>query len=169
MYIACRQVGILRWSLVETSPPRRSFMLFASDADAEFARTIAKLAYCNPFLPERIEHEREALGEQFVDADVVWNVTQDWEGNRPNIARLQKRTEQVAAGARERLVAGTRPDAQELRDYEDLIVYLLYYRVQEPFRQAVKGELPHPQKDLAAVYEPFCEIARNFLEIPGVR
>jgi hypothetical protein len=144
-------------------------MLFASDADAAFARTIAKLAYCNPFLPERIEHEREALGEEFVEADVVWNVTQDWEGNRPNIARLQKRTEQVAAGARERLLAGTKPDARELRDYEDLVVYLLYYRVQEPFQQAVKGELPHPQKELAAVYERFCEVARAFLEIPGVR
>src|SRR3954451_5239074 len=116
-------------------------MIFAYDADAAFARTIAKLAYCNPFLPERIEPEREALGAEFVDADVVWNVTQDWEGNRPNIAKLQHRTEQVAAAGREALANGVKPSPAELRQYEDLIVYLLYYRVQEPFQRAIKGEM----------------------------
>ena len=72
-------------------------MLFPSPADAEFAAVISRLAYCNPFLPERIEFERDALGPEFVDADIVWNITQDWEGNRPNITKLRQRVEQVAA------------------------------------------------------------------------
>src|SRR3712207_5094780 len=48
--------------------PRPIPMLFSSPADAAFALTISRLAYCNPFLPERIEHERDALGPEFVDA-----------------------------------------------------------------------------------------------------
>jgi transcriptional regulator with AAA-type ATPase domain len=144
-------------------------MLFPSPADAAFAGTISRLAYCNPFLPERIEYEREALGAEFVDADVVWNVTQDWEGTRPNIASLRQRVEQVATAARDRLAEGVKPDAGELRQYEDLTVYLLYYRVQEPFHHAVHGDWAKPQQELAAAYERFCEAARHFLQIPGVR
>src|SRR4051794_23659554 len=116
----------------------RPLMLFPTPADAAFAATISNLAYCNPFLPERIEHERQALGLEFVEADVVWNVTQDWEGNRPNIAKLQHLTEQVAGRAREALTNGVKPSPLELRHYEDLIDYLLYYRVQEPFQRAIK-------------------------------
>src|SRR5687768_14422908 len=41
---------------------------FDSPAEAQFAHTISDVAYCNPFLPERIEYERVALGEEFVDA-----------------------------------------------------------------------------------------------------
>ena len=73
-------------------------MLFESPIDAAFAATISRLLYCNPFLPERIEFEREALGADFVEGDVVWNVTQDWEGNRPNIAKLRERVERAATG-----------------------------------------------------------------------
>ena len=31
-------------------------------SDQPFVESVARLAYCNPFLPERIEHERAALG-----------------------------------------------------------------------------------------------------------
>lgn len=144
-------------------------MLFPNPADAAFAATISNLVYCNPFLPERIEYERQALEQEFVDADVVWNVTQDWEGNRPNIAKLQHRTEQAAAAGREALANGAKPSPTELRHYEELIVYLLYYRVQEPFQRAIKGEMAKPQQELAAAYEPFVEAAEHFLQIPDVR
>src|SRR3954464_11717393 len=112
-------------------------MIFPSPADAAFAATISQLAYCNPFLPERIDFERQALGDEFVEADTVWNVTQDWEGNRPNIRTLQERVENVASAARDRLIDGHKPEGKEARQYEDLVVYLLYYRVQEPFQHAV--------------------------------
>ena len=145
--------------------------LFESPADAQFAQTISDLAYCNPFLPERIEHERVALGEQFVDGDVVWNVTHDWDGNRPNIRVLQAKSEAVAARARERLVSGEAgPSGKELGWYEDLCVYLLYYRVHAPFKAVVDGPVGKAQQqELVGVYETFEEVARHFLQIPGVK
>ena len=36
-----------------------------------FASTIAELLYANPFLPERIEREREALGDDFEEASAA--------------------------------------------------------------------------------------------------
>ena len=90
-------------------------MLFPNAADAEFAEAISSLAYCNPFLPERLAHERAALGPEYVEADVVWNVTQDWEGNRPNIHKLQERVE--SAAARPARPAGRRGQAPGPRNF----------------------------------------------------
>ena len=67
------------------------------------------------------------------------------------------------------MVDGEKPTAEELRQYEDLTVYLLYYRVQEPFHHAVHGDWAKPQQELAVAYERFCEAPRHFLQIPGVR
>jgi transcriptional regulator with AAA-type ATPase domain len=143
-------------------------MLFESPADLEFTQAISRLAYCNPFLPERIECERAALAEQFVNVDVVWNVATDWEGNRPNIGRLQQRTEEVSARLRDRLVAGERASPREIHLYEDLAIYLLYYRVHEPLKRYVMGEISKPQQELAALYEKFAQDVKHFLEIPGL-
>jgi hypothetical protein len=93
------------------------------------------LAYCNPFLPERIEFEREALGEEFASGDAVWNVASDWEGNRPNIQRLRERSESIVQRARHRLTEEARVSPKELGLYEDLVVYALYYRVQATLRE----------------------------------
>src|SRR4051794_14187359 len=99
-------------------------MLFESVVDAEFAEAMSRLSHCNPFLPERIECERAALGDRFVNVDTVWNVGADWEGNRPNIGRLRDRAEALVASLGARLAAGVRGSERELRLYEDLAVYV---------------------------------------------
>ena len=70
-------------------------MLFDSTDELQFAEAASRLAFCNPFLPERIECERAALGEAFVVSDAVWSIATDLEGNRPNIGRLQVRVERA--------------------------------------------------------------------------
>jgi hypothetical protein len=34
---------------------------------------VVQLAYCNHFLPERVELERAALGSEFVGGEAVWS------------------------------------------------------------------------------------------------
>src|SRR5579859_7311005 len=107
--------------------PYELSMLFESAVDLQLAQAISCLAFCNPFLPERIECERKVLGEQFVEVDMVWNLAKDWDGMRPNIGLLRDKTERLAARLRDRLVDGNRPLEKELRLYEDVVAYLLYY------------------------------------------
>ena len=38
-------------------------MAIFTDEQRRVAVGFSKLIYCNPFLPERIEHERDALGD----------------------------------------------------------------------------------------------------------
>jgi DNA-binding NtrC family response regulator len=144
--------------------------LFIADSDRRFAQAIAGLAYCNPFLPERIDFERNALGDAFVDTPAVWNITHDWEGNRPNIGRLKEKTEQFLADLRPRVLSvGGRASTEELTLYEDLVVYLLYYRVQEPLEVFNHEPLVEPPEKVAAVYRQFAEDCRHFLKLPGVQ
>ncbi|HEY8750604.1 MAG TPA: sigma 54-interacting transcriptional regulator [Tepidisphaeraceae bacterium] len=143
-------------------------MLFESSAERSFAGVMSRLSHCNPFLPERIEYEREALGEQFVMMDIVWNVGADWDGNRPNIGKLRERAEAVVDGVRVRLAAGVRGSNQELQLYEDLAVYVLYYGIQEWLREYVKGTKPAPKQDVATLFRRFVIDFRRLLEVPDV-
>ena len=37
-------------------------------------QAVAKLSYCNPFLPERIDCERELLGGDYTETALAWNL-----------------------------------------------------------------------------------------------
>ncbi|MDB5354282.1 MAG: sigma54 specific transcriptional regulator, Fis family [Phycisphaerales bacterium] len=144
-------------------------MLFESASDLGFASAVSRMAFCNPFLPERIACEREALGDAFVESDLVWNVSQDWDGNRPNISLLAERAERVVESTRDRLASGAGAGEKELRLYEDLAVYLLYYRVQDVLQQVTNGEIAKPQQEIASLYDRFAHEVNHFLRVPGVK
>ena len=52
-------------------------MAWLTGNERVFLRAVSHLGYSNPFLPERITYEREALGADFVEAEAVWNVQVD--------------------------------------------------------------------------------------------
>ncbi|HEY2586181.1 MAG TPA: sigma 54-interacting transcriptional regulator [Tepidisphaeraceae bacterium] len=149
--------------------PVANTMLFESQADLSAAQAISRLLFSNPFLPERIECERAVLGDQFVDVNAAWNLAQDWEGNRPNIGRLLETAERLAARTRDRLAAGERGSEKEIGLYEDVALYLLYYRVHEPLTRYIKGEMAKPPQELSAAYAKFAEDVAHFFEIPGLK
>jgi DNA-binding NtrC family response regulator len=144
-----------------------------TDAERQFADTVSRLIYCNPFLPERIEAERVALGPEFTEADSVWSVRAAATAERPNVARLRERVERLAEGVRARLAGGMKASAKELELYEDLVLYALYYRCHGPFSEALAldaaGSGDAASRKAAAGYGRFAADARRFLCIPGVR
>src|SRR5438552_17070695 len=84
-------------------------MGFMSGEERALAAALSRLGYANPFLPERIEAERAALGPAFVHADRVWSVRADRTVQNPNIARLGERAAALAATLRERLPPAPSP------------------------------------------------------------
>ena len=105
----------------------RPMPLFRRDEQI-VARAVSGLAQGNPFLPERIEHERQALGSAFVVANPVWHLNVDRPEN-PNVAALSARAAELLETARRRLDAGGR-GARLVEDeadlYEDLVFYALF-------------------------------------------
>src|SRR5688572_33368925 len=94
-------------------------MIFTSDGEREFARCVSRLVYTNPFLPERIECERAALGDAFVAGDRVWNALADPAREVSNVGAIGARADDLVRAARERLGEGLKASAEELELYED--------------------------------------------------
>src|SRR5262245_413011 len=107
---------------------RRPGMLF-SEAEATLARAVGQLSTGNPFLPERLEAERLALGDAYEPAGTLWHSPAEPEP-AANVVRIAARATALTDAVRGRLAAGTRPRADELALYEELVLYVLYERHQ---------------------------------------
>ena len=103
-------------------------MLF-TEAESTLARAVGQLSAGNPFLPERLEAERAALGDAFDPTGTLWHSPAEPEP-APNVVRIAARATALADAARARLAEGARPRAEEVGLYEDLVLYTLYERHQ---------------------------------------
>ncbi len=110
------------------------YMLFRPE-ERHFARALSRIAYDNPFAPERIESERAALGRDFTEGSPVWSPDggelerQGFHRERPNVIRLRDLSWHSALALRARL-DGPRAELhpEELSLYEDLCLYALFAR-----------------------------------------
>ena len=133
--------------------------LLTSD-ELAFARALSHLAFAtNPFLPERIEGERAALGSDFLPAGTLWD-SSDAPAPSANLRMLAERADAVTRHAMQRLAHGVRPTADEREPYEDLALYLLFARYAENFF----GLIPEgrPPAGAVAFYRSF---ARDLAEL----
>src|SRR5262245_60567763 len=136
-------------------------MALLNESERDFATAVSRLAYVNPFLPERIEGERRALGGEHVRFDAVWHAGTGEIGENPNEARIAERAAALAEALRERLAKKRRATAAELELYEDLAAYVLYYRYQARlyllFAEGAEGRRPDAgfYRDFAADWERF--------------
>ena len=142
-------------------------MSIFTPADRRFAQAVSRLVYCNPFLPERIEHERAALGQDFIGADTVWSIKEQNDGARPSLVLLEQRCETIAQAVRERLTRTTSDVPEEdWRLYEDIVWYLFYQRCRESMNQLIAAA-GTPAATRAPQYRSFAADYANFFVIPG--
>ena len=136
-------------------------MALFKPSERRFLEPVARLAYCNHFLPERIEHERAALGSAFIPGEPVWSASvAEPDLPRPNLAPIQSKLEPLLDTIRERLVRTPDVGASELATYEDCVHYMLYLRYYPQFL-AARGNWKF--------YRDFLADWKHYLEIPGKR
>lgn len=141
-------------------------MALMTASERAFARAVSHVNYANPFLPDRMEAEREALGTAFVDPGPVWSLRDESEDvERPNLEELRARIGALAERLREALVRGVAASDEDLELYGDLVLYLLYDRNREHLhdlivRRARKG-------DKVGFYDDYANEAGHFLALPG--
>lgn len=134
-----------------------------------FLQALAKLSYCNPFLPERIEYEREALGPRFRPAEPVWSMRVG-SPDKPhvNLVNITARAEASIKSLRESLAAGVKARDEELDLYETAVLFVLYHRCEDALYAAINGELQGQDGGLADLYATFLEYWQRYLAIPGL-
>lgn len=101
-------------------------MAFVSPAERPVLEAYSKLSYCNPFMPERIQLEREVLGREFIWTDDAWHKRADRDGVPPNVDQMTRRAQELADAIRGRLIERGGASDRELSLYEDLCIYFLY-------------------------------------------
>ncbi|MCC5806425.1 MAG: sigma-54-dependent Fis family transcriptional regulator [Opitutales bacterium] len=96
------------------------------DAEATaFAEAVGRLVYANPFLPERIRWEREALGAAYKDRPEPWNLTLS-PGDDPNVSALRERAAQLLEALRK---DGRRPPGERARRaVGHVVLFHLFHR-----------------------------------------
>jgi DNA-binding NtrC family response regulator len=123
--------------------------------DRTLAQAISRLAYCNPFTPERIECERAALGPDFVPGGTLWHGSGETTPT-PNLRALHERARALTERLAARLGEGLRPGTEDLQLYADAVVYLLFSTYEEDFyglmdRRAATAPVPFYRKFRADV------------------
>lgn len=138
--------------------------------DLRLADTISRLVYCNPFLPERIDLEREALGPEFAEYEQYLHISsRSAIGLEENVRRIMTKIEQMLDRARERLGEGETATDRERAMYEDVALFFLYHRYHEPFRQVIAAALASGKSGRIEFYPEFEEDAERLLRVPGIR
>ena len=111
--------------------------LFDTKANADFAATVSKLVYCNPFTAERVRLEEAALGTDFDEAGRHWNLDPQAEPRHENMSLLLERIRGLA----DRLQGSFRDgkgSPEEQRHYADLVFFLLYHEAATPFDRLIE-------------------------------
>src|SRR5579872_268579 len=114
-----------------------SRMPFLTSSQRPLLQAVQQLAYCNPFLPERIQFERAVLGAEFHEGEPVWSQRiEDPEGRRLNEVRIEARLVPLSEELRTSLVQGADARVEDLVLYEDAVLYLIYQRYYNSFLAA---------------------------------
>ena len=101
--------------------------LFSKD-ERNFAEVVSRLSFANPFLNERVELERAALGTDFdEETRPFWSWSLNDEADRPNVIRLTDRVTKLASKLRARIADGTVVSAADFDLYDDIAHYVIYY------------------------------------------
>jgi DNA-binding NtrC family response regulator len=108
-----------------------------SNKERHFLRSVAQLGYGNPFLPERIAHEKAALGPDFVPGGAVWSASvSDPDAESPNVVSIHKRLSALMEVLPARLAAASDVRDEDLAAYDESVHYLLYQRYHRKFVEA---------------------------------
>jgi transcriptional regulator of acetoin/glycerol metabolism len=134
-------------------------MPLLKSSERRFLEAVAKLAYCNHFLPERMEHEKAALGADFLAGESVWSTAVgDPDLVRANVVRISEKLQPLVDDIRDRLTRTTDVSSQDLGIYEGCVHYLLYQRFRPQFVSA-NGNWKF--------YRNFLAEWNQYLQIPG--
>ncbi len=142
---------------------------FVDDNERGVLAAVSRLATSNPFLPDRVDDERKALGKAFVRYAPVWHMDGRLEGINPNLEPLRRLTEELAEALRGRLLSGARATREELQLYEGFVRHLLFYRYHADLTELITDrERGKKATQRVARWDSFEADYSHFLVLDGI-
>ena len=117
-----------------------------SPSQKRFAEIVTQIINCNPFLPERIQLERELLGSDFVEPSANWNLHPSEHFQTANLTLIHDKAEAILAE-----IDFANLPRNELPPVLDLLWLVLFGEFKEPFEQLWNDG----GKSASSVYQQF--------------
>lgn len=145
-------------------------MALIHDHQYPLVQAVARLNYTNPFTPERLALEEQALGSDFTsEPDTFWSLTpEQTTQRRPNLILILDRARTAADEIRSRLLKRQPASDHELQLYDDLSVYVLFYELLESWGRRTIPGVSRSDVDRAA-WERFTGEFDRRLRLPGLQ
>ncbi|MFT3869008.1 MAG: sigma 54-interacting transcriptional regulator [Nibricoccus sp.] len=145
--------------------------IFSEPQDRIFAEAIAKVNASNPFLRERIDAERDALGDGFQIAGAEWNTRPpEIEATHPNLLAIMRRCEKIIAQIHTRWPKDGRVAATDLALYEEIAGYWLYQSYAPRFDRVILASLAGKgEGGRVEFFAAFRDDVQRCFGLPGMR
>lgn len=141
--------------------------LFGS-AERRFGEAVKRMNASNPFLPERIEAERAALGAEFSEQEAHWNTRPPTAAASPNTVRLTQRCEAIAAQARVAWPKDGCVAREDVEGYEAIAGFWLYQTYAARFDAFILAALDGRGGERVEFYPAFRADAEKLFDLPGL-
>ena len=145
-------------------------MAFFRAEERALAEAVRGFIDGNPFLPDRIDHEKAALGADFRAAGADWTLHPERAEDHPNLVLVGERVAALLERVSERIRAGKVPGDGETALHGDLVLFHLYHRRRDDFARIVQGPAGGGRRQVAALFAAFNEDLDRWLgPVPGAR
>jgi hypothetical protein len=140
-------------------------MSILNSQERAFLTSVVRVSYANPFLAERIDYERETLGAEFDESHADWNLLgDDPESHQINTTKITQRAYPIVAAFQAQLKKGAAATVQEIKLYEDTVLFLLFYNYAQKFKESIID----PKKGrIYDYFEEFYDYWSFFFDFPG--
>jgi DNA-binding NtrC family response regulator len=105
-------------------------MTLFSTEERRLANDLASLAFCNPFLDDRLDAEKRILGDSYVPSEAYWSLVPDL-ARKENVDAIAGRCATLVEALRPRVASAGRVSAPDLQLYDDVVIYFLYDRYRD--------------------------------------
>ena len=124
-------------------------------ADRRLTAAIGQLGYVNPFLPERIELERQILGDQFVASETVWSIEHLRGPETENLEQISGLASQLVTAAQAHLASGGAASKRDVRLYCDLALYHLFDQFRLDLHEMIAAAHSGQKSTTVKFWKPF--------------
>jgi len=143
-------------------------MAFLSRSERHEAQAFARIGYTNPFLPERLELERQILGDRYLAGAPVIHLPADLRARAvfENFNLLLEHSKLLTDKMRQRVVAGKcqREEDQEL--YRETVIFHLYGKYFSTNQATFGREMKESAEELGKCWPRFQKDYDGYLTLP---
>ncbi len=140
---------------------------FIPKDDLPFVETVARIAYCNHFLKERIDLEKEALGSDYKEDTRDWNINPVETRRSANLIAIIERSKEVIEKCRKNIIREKGAEARELKLYFDFVYFTYFHDFTDAYDKIIAYAYKNRcDPDRIDMYDSFSEVYNHYFN-PG--